>query len=72
MGKDTFYRDTFVLTLSNLAMGVLRFMFSIILSRQLGPEGLGLYGLIMPIYDLFCCLVCGGIIAAISREILLI
>ncbi|WP_346916063.1 stage V sporulation protein B [Clostridium sp.] len=68
MSKDTFYRDTFVLTLSNLAMGVLRFMFSIILSRQLGPEGVGLYGLIMPIYDLFCCLVCGGIIAAMSRE----
>lgn len=66
--KDNFYRDTFVLTLSNLAMGVLRFMFSIILSRQLGPEGVGLYGLVMPIYDLFCCLVCGGIIAAISRE----
>ncbi|MEG1255647.1 stage V sporulation protein B [Clostridium sp.] len=68
MDKDTFYRDTFVLTLSNMAMGVLRFMFSIILSRQLGPEGVGLYGLIMPIYDLFCCLVCGGIIASISKE----
>lgn len=68
MEKDTFYRDTFVLTLSNLAMGVLRFMFSILLSRQLGPEGVGLYGLIMPIYDLFSCIVCGGIIAAISRE----
>jgi len=68
MEKDTFYRDTFVLTLSNLAMGVLRFMFSILLSRQLGPEGVGLYGLIMPIYDLFCCIVCGGIISAISRE----
>lgn len=68
MEKDTFYRDTFVLTLSNLAMGVLRFMFSIILSRKLGAEGVGLYGLIMPIYDLFSCIVCGGIIAAISRE----
>lgn len=66
--KDTFYRDSFVLTLSNLAMGVLRFMFSVILSRQLGPEGVGLYGLVMPIYDLFCCVVCGGIIAAISKE----
>lgn len=66
--KDTFYRDTFVLTLSNLAMGILRFMFSVILSRQLGPEGVGLYGLIMPIYDLFSCIVCGGIIAAISKE----
>jgi len=68
MSKDTFYRDTFVLTISNLAMGVLRFMFSIILSRQLGPEGVGLYGLIMPIYDLFTCLVCGGLVAALSKE----
>lgn len=68
MEKDTFYRDTFILTLSNLAMGVLRFMFSVLLSRQLGPEGVGLYGLIMPIYDLFCCIVCGGIISALSRE----
>lgn len=68
MGKDTFYRDTFVLTISNLAMGILRFMFSIILSRQLGPEGVGLYGLIMPIYDLFTCLVCGGLVAALSKE----
>lgn len=68
MGKDTFYRDTFILTISNLAMGILRFMFSIILSRQLGPEGVGLYGLIMPIYDLFTCLVCGGLVAALSKE----
>ncbi len=68
MEKDTFYRNTLALIVSNLAMGVLRFMFSIILSRELGPEGVALYGLIMPIYDLFCCLVCGGIIAAISRE----
>ncbi len=69
MPNDTFYRDTIVLTISNLAMGILRFMFSIILSRQLGPEGVGLYGLIMPIFDLFCCLVCGGLIAAISKEV---
>ncbi|MEG0773351.1 stage V sporulation protein B [Clostridium sp.] len=68
MGKDTFYRDTLVLTISNLAMGILRFMFSIILSRQLGPEGVGLYGLIMPIFDLFTCLVCGGLVAALSKE----
>lgn len=69
MGNDTFYKDTFVLTISNLAMAIIRFVFSIILSDKLGPEGVGLYGLIMPIYDLFCCLVCGGIIAAISKEV---
>ena len=69
MGNDTFYKDTFILTMSNLAMAIIRFAFSIILSDKLGPEGVGLYGLIMPMYDLFCCLVCGGIVAAISKEI---
>lgn len=67
MAKDNFYKNTFLLTLSNLTTGMLGFMFSIILSRELGPEGMGLYGLIMPIYNLFICLICGGIIAAISK-----
>lgn len=68
MHFDDFYKDTLILTISNLATGILRFVFSIILSNKLGPEGLGLYSLIMPIYDLFCCVVCGGIIIAVSRK----
>lgn len=68
MKIDDFYKDTFILTISNLATGILRFVFSIILSNKLGAEGLGLYSLIMPVYDLFTCLVCGGIIIAVSRK----
>lgn len=68
MKIDDFYKDTFILTISNLTTGILRFVFSIILSNKLGAEGLGLYSLIMPVYDLFCCLTCGGIIIAISRK----
>lgn len=68
MEFDKFYKDTVILTISNLATGILRFVFSIILSNKLGPEGLGLYSLIMPIYDLFSCVVCGGIIVAVSRK----
>ncbi|GAA0782935.1 stage V sporulation protein B [Hathewaya limosa] len=68
MSKDNFYKNSIILTLSNLATGVLRFLFSIILSKELGSEGLGLYSLVMPIYDLFCCLICGGMITAISKE----
>ena len=67
MEKDSFFKNTFILTLSNLTTGVLGFMFSIILSRELGPEGMGLYGLVMPIYNLFICLICGGIITAVSK-----
>lgn len=66
--KDNFFKNSFILTLTNSTMGILKFVFSIILSRDLGAEGMGLYGLIMPIYDLFCCIVCGGLITAVSKE----
>lgn len=67
MKSSSFYKDTFILTLSNLITGILGFMFSITLSCELGPEGVGLYGLIMPVYNLFICLISGGMVAAISR-----
>jgi stage V sporulation protein B len=67
MGMDKFFKNSLILTLSNLTTGILGFIFSIILSRELGPEGMGLYGLIMPVYNLFICLICGGIITAISK-----
>lgn len=68
MSKDDFYKNSIVLTLSNLSTAVLRFVFSVVLSKELGSEGLGLYSLIMPIYDLFCCLICGGMATALSKE----
>lgn len=67
MKKDTFYRDTLTLTAANIATGILGFTFSIILSSKIGPEGMGLYGLIMPIYNLFICIISGGLVTAISK-----
>lgn len=67
MKKDSFFKETLVLTISNLTTGILGFIFSIILSKELGPEGMGLYGLVMPIYNLFICLICGGMVTAISK-----
>lgn len=67
MHKDTFFRDSILLSASNLITGVLGFMFAIILSKALGPEGMGLYGLIMPVYNLFICLISGGMVTAISK-----
>jgi stage V sporulation protein B len=67
MKKDNFFRESFILTASNLTTGILGFIFSIILSKELGPEGMGLYGLVMPIYNLFICLICGGMVTAISK-----
>ncbi|MCR4436105.1 MAG: stage V sporulation protein B [Clostridiales bacterium] len=67
MKVDKFYRDSLILTISNLVTGIIGFVFSIILSKQLGPEGLGLYGLIMPVYGLLLCLTSDGLITAVSR-----
>lgn len=67
MQKDNFFKESLILTISNLATGILGFFFSIILSKELGPEGMGLYGLVMPIYNLFICLICGGMVTAISK-----
>ncbi|MGL4761331.1 MAG: stage V sporulation protein B [Sarcina sp.] len=67
MSKDNFYKNSFLLTTSNLATGVLGFIFSIYLSKVLGPEGMGLFGLVMPIYNLFISLMTAGIVASISK-----
>jgi stage V sporulation protein B len=64
---DKFYRDSLILTLSNMATGIIAFVFSVILSRKLGAEGLGLYGLVMPVYNLLLCITADGIITAISK-----
>lgn len=66
MRRDRFLKNSLILISSNLITGIFGFIFSIILSHELGAEGMGLYGLIMPIYDLFICLISGGMITAIS------
>lgn len=68
MEKDNFFKNSIFLTASNISTGILGFIFSIYLSKIIGPEGMGLYGLIMPIYNLFICLMTAGIIAAISQQ----
>ncbi|VYU26785.1 stage V sporulation protein B [Clostridium tertium] len=67
MEKDSFLRNSILLTISNITTGILGFIFSIYLSNLIGPVGMGLYGLVMPIYNLFICLMTAGIIAAISQ-----
>ena len=67
MHKDNFFRNSFLLTASNITTGVLGFIFSIYLSHVLGPEGMGLYNLVMPIYNLFICMMSAGISTSISK-----
>lgn len=67
MKRDRFLKNSLILICSNLITSILAFVFSIILSRKLGAEGMGLYGLIMPVYDLFVCLLSSGMVTALSK-----
>lgn len=67
MSKDNFLKNSFLLTASNITTGILGFIFTIYLSKILGPEGMGLYNLVMPIYNLFICLMTAGVVASISK-----
>lgn len=67
MKIDKFYKDSLILTASNLVTGIIGFLFSVIISRKLGAEGLGLYGLVMPVYGLLLCITTEGLVTAISK-----
>ena len=67
MEKDNFFKNSFLLTTSNITTGLLGFAFSIYLSKILGAEGIGLYNIIMPVYNLFICLMTAGVVAALSK-----
>lgn len=67
MNKDNFLKNSFLLIVSNITTGILGFIFNIYLSKVLGAEGMGLYNLVMPIYNLFICLMTAGIVASISK-----
>lgn len=67
MEKDNFFKNSFILTASNITTGIIGFIFSIYLSKIIGPEGMGLYNLVMPIYNLFICVMTAGVAASISQ-----
>lgn len=67
MKADKFIKNSLIVTTANLVTGMLAFTFSIILSRKLGTEGMGLYGLVSPVYSLALCFVAEGLITALSK-----
>lgn len=67
MKHSTFFENTMILTISNILTGTLTFAFSIILSREIGAKGVGLYQLVMPVYSLFLSITGGGITVTVSK-----
>ena len=63
----TIIKGTMILTFAGIISKVLGFVYRIILTRQIGSEGLGLCQIAMPVMGIVFSLCCVGFQAAISR-----
>lgn len=60
-------QNIMVLTISNLVIGLIEFVFNMYLSRILGAEGLGVLSLVSPINALFLSFMTEGLVVTISK-----
>lgn len=65
--QSPFFKKTILLTLSNILTGAMNFIFSLLLSREIGSSGMGLYQLVMPLYNMFLFITSGGITVTLSK-----
>ncbi|MDK2800923.1 MAG: stage sporulation protein [Clostridiales bacterium] len=65
--KNSLLYGTFVLTIANIFVRLLGFIYRIFLSRMIGPQGMGLVQLIFPLYMITITLTASGIPIAVSR-----
>ncbi|WZL71619.1 stage V sporulation protein B [Clostridiaceae bacterium 35-E11] len=67
MQKNSFLFGTFILILVNFIVRFLGFSYKIVLSRMIGPEGIGLFHLVFPILMTFITFTTAGIPVAVSK-----
>lgn len=65
--SSKFARGTLILTIGALLCKVIGAFYRIPLSNILGPEGIGVYQLVFPVYSLFLIFASGGVPAALSK-----
>ena len=69
MQKNQFLLSTLILCLGGFVVKILSFIIKILYTRILGPEGIGLYSLIMPFFSLMVTIAGFGMPQAISKVI---
>ncbi len=65
--KNTVFYSAFTLTLSNIALNALGFLYRLFLSRTTGAEGMGVYQLVMPYYSVILAICVTGLTLSTSR-----
>ena len=56
-----------VLTVSNILLHLLMFVYRVFVSRLIGAEGMGLFSLVMPVYSVIMSAAASGLTVAVSR-----
>lgn len=67
MSGKTFIKGTFILTAAGIATKILGFVFRILLSRNIGAEGMGIYQLVMPVSAVCFAIGISGLEVSVSR-----
>lgn len=67
MNKRTFLKNTAVMTVTSLLLRAMGILFRILLSQQVGAEGIGLYQLVFTVYVLGGTFATGGLTTAVTR-----
>lgn len=67
MTKKSFISGALILMIAGLVVKILGFMYRIYLSNLIGAEGMGLFGLISPVYSLVILTLTSGISIAVSK-----
>lgn len=67
ISKRSVFYSVFALTLSNLGLQLLGFVYRIFLSRMTGAEGMGVYQLVFPYYSVLMAITLSGLAMAVSQ-----
>lgn len=66
INKRSMFYNVFALTLSNIGLQILGFVYRIFLSRMTGAEGMGVYQLVFPYYSVVMAITLSGLTMAVS------
>lgn len=67
MSKSKFLYGAIILAVINFIVRIIGFLYKILLSRLIGPQGIGLFQIVMPILMVFITITTSGLPIAISK-----
>jgi stage V sporulation protein B len=67
MKKNTLKRNTLILTISGFFVKIIGFFYRVYIAKTIGAEGMGLFQLVLPVYNLVLLGLTAGVGIAVSR-----